>query len=505
MSTRQQLRLLVGVSLAGLGTVAAVSVGVVLLIRGDIVKLSEKTTPLQVNLAKLQRTFEHLSGNFARISMVNSEQDLREIQEDTRAALGDVEMITKTLGDRSSALETMRSTNEELRTMAEERMDSRLRIARAYQEVAGKIESVTGITRELSSQMSDLQNRIYELLAQSKKGSQDANGAIKSMLVLRERTTQIQADLQEVRAVDRKFRLNVLKDKVTGELDTMKSQEIQDKELHEQVRNFIARFGPAFQGDNGLLAARASCLAAPQDAKAAEAFEEKFKALTAMIKALASKLLEEVDAGEFAVQKANSGMNQATDLMGKIGTISGVTAEVSARARTVQALAWQLLASTERGGVERARKDIGTQAEEAGNESRADPAGPRWRPGSKGSKESGRRSPGLPSGAGKILDGAAVAVEQSLDEQARAERLFTKASLAVRRTAARRVGPRARRRIRAGCSGRAHSESIERHPWWWLSRRSSRCSLAPSLRAGFKRRFSRLKQPRRAPARNCAA
>src|SRR5271165_2475676 len=115
MSTRQQLRFLGGVSFAGLAVVATVSIGVVLLIRTDIVRLSEKTTPLQVNLAKLQRAFEHLSGNFARISVVNSETDLQDIQNDTRTTLGDMEAIAKTLGEHSGALETMRSTNDQLR------------------------------------------------------------------------------------------------------------------------------------------------------------------------------------------------------------------------------------------------------------------------------------------------------------------------------------------------------------------------------------------------------
>jgi methyl-accepting chemotaxis protein len=435
MTTRQQLHVLAGVSLAGLGIVAAVSVSVVLWIRADIVKLSEKTAPLQVNLAKLQRAFEHLSGNFARFSSVTSERELREIQDDTRATLGEMEATAKRLGESSGALETMRSTNNQLRTMAEERMASRLRIARAYQEVAAEIASVTGITRELSALMKDLETRTYGILQQSKQGSQDANGAIKSMLVLRERATRIQSHLQEVRAVDKKFRLNVLKDKVTGELNTMQSQEISDHGLSEQVRTFIERFGPAFQGDNGLLAARAACLAAPLDSKARDAFEEKFKTLTAMLDGLASKMLESVDAAEFTVQKANGGMNQATDLMGKVSAVTGVTAEVSARARTVQALAWQLLASTERDEVERARKDIGMQVEEAAKnlaQIRQGLAGIQGAQGLRGVEDATHAFHRVR----EILDGTASAVEQGLEKQERAERLFAAASDSIRHTAA---------------------------------------------------------------------
>lgn len=454
MSTRQQLRLLGAVSLAGLGILAAVSVGVVVLIRAEIVKLSEKTTPMQVNLAKLQRSFEHLSGNFARISLVKSEQELREIQDNTRATLGEMEAITKTLGEGSGALETMRSTSDQLRSMAEERMESRLRIARASQQVTKEIESVAGVTRELSSLTSDLETRAYGVLEQSKKSSQETNGTIKSLLVVRERATRIQAELEEVRAVDKKFRLNVLKDKVTGELETMKSQEIADKGLHDQLRTFIERFGPAFEGDNGLLAARAASLGAPGDTKAADAFEQKFKALTAMLDGLAAKILEAVDAAEFAVQKANGGMNQATDLIGKVGAVAAVTAEVNARARTLQALEWQLLASTERDGVERVHKDIGMQVEEAGKnlaQIRQHLAGIEDAKDVKGVEDATQAFRRV----GEILNGTASAVEQGLEMQERAERLFAAAGDSIRRAAADGLG-------RARNAESAEAEAVER-------------------------------------------
>ena len=259
------------------------------------------------------------------------------------------------------------------------------------------------------------------MLQQSKKSSQDANGAIKSMLVLRERATQIQAHLQEVRAVDKKFHLNVLQDKITGVLDTMKSQEVADPGLREQARMFLEHFGPAFEGDKGLLAARGACLASPQDAKARAAFEEKFKALTAMLDGLSSKVLESVDAAELAVQKANGGMNQATELIGKVGAIAGVTAEVNARARTVQALAWQLLASSERGGVERARNDIRTQVEEAVQnlaQIRQGLAGIHETKDLKGVDDATQTFHRVR----EILDGTASALEQSLEKQAQGKR-----------------------------------------------------------------------------------
>jgi len=154
-----------------------------------------------------------------------------------------------------------------------------------------------------------------------------------------------------------------------------------------------------------------------------------------MLYTFSSKILESVDGAEFTVQKANSTMNLATDVIGKVATVTGMTAEVSAKARTVQALAWQLLASTGRDGVERSRKDIAREVEEAGKnlaQIRADLAGIDAAKGVKGVEDAAQAFRRMR----EILDGTALAVEQSLDKQARAERLFAAASDSIRHTAA---------------------------------------------------------------------
>src|SRR5471030_2822176 len=116
--------------MGGLGLVALAGIVSVLLIRGDIVRLSEKTSPLQVNLANLQRGVGRISGEFARISAASNEEDLKAVEKDAEDTLAEVERINtelaKTSGSlNSKSLKEMQRTHLELRNMAIERLKAR--------------------------------------------------------------------------------------------------------------------------------------------------------------------------------------------------------------------------------------------------------------------------------------------------------------------------------------------------------------------------------------------
>lgn len=198
-----------------------------------------------------------------------------------------------------------------------------------------------------------------------KKTSQDSNASIKAMLVLREKLGQIQPLMQEIRLVDKKYRLNVLRDRVKAVLDTIGAQEVADPNLAAQVKGFVEKFDQAYEGEGGLLATRAEMLADPQNTKAKEQFEEKAKALSAIVEALGARMLEAIDRLELSVQVANANMNKATEQMAMVGSISGTTAEVNAHARTIQGLAWQLLAANDVVSIDQTRQQIATQDEQA--------------------------------------------------------------------------------------------------------------------------------------------
>src|SRR5215470_4637973 len=140
MDVRKQLRALLSLCMGGLALVALAGIVSVLILRGEIIRLSQKTSPLQVNLAKLQRAFERVSGNFARISAANNEEELQGVERDTEDTLVDVERIASELAKTSetlnaASLEEMRRTHLQLRSMAAKRLKGRRRIAEVYRDV----------------------------------------------------------------------------------------------------------------------------------------------------------------------------------------------------------------------------------------------------------------------------------------------------------------------------------------------------------------------------------
>ena len=363
MNIGKLLSTLRAVFLGGMLMLAVVACSVVYTIRNEVLRLSQETSPMQVNLAKLQRGFERVSGDFSRISSAVSEPELAGVERDAAETMREIERIAEELAHRDSgidthALEVVRKAQEELRAMARERLASHRGIARANQAVSAEIEAMGGIARDLSQTMGQLQKASQEVLFSSKKASQDANAGIKRMLVLREKTEEIRSCVQDVRLVDKKFRLNVLKDKAKSILDAMAAQEVADPALSAQVKMFAEKTGAAFEGPAGVVAARAAQLASPEDAKAKADFDDKNKQISSSIDALSTHLLELIDPLEFSVSKGNQAMNDAAGLIRDVATISGATAEANAHARTLQALAWQLLAANDVAAVDQIRAAV---------------------------------------------------------------------------------------------------------------------------------------------------
>ncbi len=444
MSTRRQLILLVVVLMGGMGVVAVASVGAVFLIRREIAHLSQETTPTQVKLAKLQRGFERISGSFSRISAASSLAELSAVESELDQTLIEVQSIAKELavsagsgGAESRIIADMARTGEQLLRMSHQRIDASKRIAEANHKVTAEIESVAASTMQLSAAMGQLQKTSQTALVLSKQTSLDANTAIRALLVEREKIEQLRSSLQEVRLIDSKFRLNPLRDKVGGVLDSMASQELPDKALAASVKSFVGGFSAAINGDTGLLAARAAMLAAPQDGKAKNDFESRQKTLASTIDELSRQIAAAIDPLELAVASANTGMNRATELIADVALISAASAEAKARGRSIQALGWELLTASDAASVDRMAAEIAGQCDEVTRSlssileglSRLD------RPAERGAVEAAQKSFAsvreLLIGSG----GVASAVREGLDTQRQAEGLFRASLESIRQVA----------------------------------------------------------------------
>src|ERR1035441_1719625 len=106
MNIGKLLHTLRTVFLGGMLMLAVVACSVVYTIRNEVVRLSQETSPMQVNLAKLQRGFERVSGDFSRISSAVSEPELAGGERDAAETMRDIERIAEELAHRDSGIDT---------------------------------------------------------------------------------------------------------------------------------------------------------------------------------------------------------------------------------------------------------------------------------------------------------------------------------------------------------------------------------------------------------------
>jgi len=364
MSTQKQLSLLLYVLLGGMSLIAITGAGSVILIRSQILHLARETSPAQVKLAELQQGFEHISALFARMEAAYTTEELSSTQAEFTVSVSEVQTTSNELARMTGAdgnaevIRKMAATGQELSEIAAQRLQAREHVVDANRKVGIELASVERATRNFSDSMKSLQQKSQDVLASSRNTSLTANSSIKAMLEVRAKIEELRSIVQEVRGIEKKFRLNPLRDKAKGVLDSLDAQNLSDKNLLAQFRSFTAAFNPAFNGDSGLLAARAAIIASPDDAKARTAYDEKQKALLSAIDALSLKIAEGIDPLELEVSQASAGMNHATELISMVSVASSKADGVNGEARSLQALAWQLLASSDPAKLQRAEQEV---------------------------------------------------------------------------------------------------------------------------------------------------
>ena len=304
ISTKQQSSLILALLVAGVGVVALVSTTSVNLIRREILHLSRETSPTQVKVAKLQRGFEQINGDFARISLAMSVSDLSRVDAEMDQTLNEVRSINDDLGTydgmNGRAIRDMRDTGEQLSRIAREQIESRSQIREATRKVSVEIQNATSVTRGLSKGMAVLRDSSQRVLLASKDTSFDANSSIQTLLTQRERLAQLRACVREVRTVDRKFRLNVLRGTSDSILDTMASSPAVAA-LGTELGEFERSFAESFSGKDGLIAARAAVLSVPANENAKALFKLKEASVTMAVDSLSRRIAEEIDPLELAV------------------------------------------------------------------------------------------------------------------------------------------------------------------------------------------------------------
>ena len=363
MNTRRQLTAVLTVSTGALLVVSLVAIGVFAIVRSEIVHMSQRTSPLQVNFARLQSGFEHASADFTRISSTVDPAELAAVEADTEATLRQIEATSAEIGkieggDDSSALKSVAAIHVQLKDIARARLNARLLLADSSRKLERELDEVASATAQLAKNMESLQQSSQAALQTAKKTTQDANASIKSMLVLRENCERLRGLIQEIRLVQKKYHLNVSRDKARAVLDSMTSQQNKSRELTADLSTFITAFTPAFEGPNGVLALRAAEIEHPQDTKVTGQFEGVMKALNGRVDAMSTKVSETIDPLELSVRNANVGMNQSIDLLIQVASIRNDAATVDAEAGSLKASALQLVAASTEQDLNRTAESI---------------------------------------------------------------------------------------------------------------------------------------------------
>jgi diguanylate cyclase (GGDEF)-like protein len=451
MSTGKQLSVLLAVLIGGMSLVAVVATVSVHSIRDDILRLSQETSPTQVQLARLQHGFERIRGAFARISAASSAAELSASESELADRMAEVRSIATARSTAAGAavasvqggvIDDMQRSGDELLGIARQRIEARKQIAEANRNVSAEMETVAQVAHTLSDAMTVLEKSSLEALAEARKTSIDSNTSIKALLIERESIEQLRSCVSAAGVIDSKFRLNVLRDKVGGILDHMASQDLPDadpgnSDLTAEVKAFVAGFGAMFEGEKGLLAARGALIAAPRDTAARAIYDARQKAVTRAIDELSNHIAEEIDPLELAVMKANVGINQATERIAQVILVSSWSADVNARARSIQALAWQLLAASDSAALDRIVTQIVAQNDAvSGDLARIHRILTQhaWEAGD-GAENASRQAF---THVRQLLvgpSGVASVARQGLEKQKQAERLFSAALQAIRQVA----------------------------------------------------------------------
>ena len=336
-----------------------------------------------------------------------------------------------------AVIQAMENSGVELHRMAAQKIQARIRLNEVSHRINGELESALASTIKLTVAISELQQSNQSVLTASRQTNLEASTSIKTLLVVRAKMEQLRSIIQDVGAIDSKYRLNPVKDRVAGILDTIASQPLADKGLAARVKPFIQNVDSTLNGPSGMLALRAAVLTSPIDDRSKTGFEEKQKSVTAAIDELARLVAADIDPLELALGKANSAMNQATDLMTGASSVATATALVNGRARTLQALAWQLSAAADTPSVDRARNEIEQQCSQIGVGLQAIRSSLLHlnRPVEQRAAETAMAAF---AGVRELMigtSGAASAIRESLETQQQAERLFAASSESTRRLA----------------------------------------------------------------------
>lgn len=368
MTIKAKLLALVSLLLVSVALVGGVGFYAVQAVGSKIHYLTRETSPLQIKMLNLQQGFEKMAACFTQMALASSKEELAGIRERTQAVLAEIDATASDLNRlkadvddkvfadiRKSYLELNRMAEERLACM--ERLASMNRLTSANGQLQAGIGMVTAEIRKLDEAMQGLQKDCYASIEKSKQTNNRANEQIKQLLVVKEKLSNAGTLILQASAVENRFRLSPLKDKMKTELDAIARVNLTPA-VNARLKEFAEAMQKGYSGDGGLLAVRAELLANPKEKAGKEKFDAKQREIAALIDAVGGTIAMEIDNLELVLPQETGRMGQAVSTVVLVGGITNAGGKLSTLAQSIDSISRQIMLSSGSEDIAKQKKRV---------------------------------------------------------------------------------------------------------------------------------------------------
>jgi methyl-accepting chemotaxis protein len=317
MTLKGRLTLNVAVVVGGIIVIVAASVFGVFSTRSGIEMLTEQSSPLQIKTLDLQQKIEKTSADLLRLGMANSESEAQQLSaqvtrhiKSIEAIVGEIKKLDSKAGDIKMGglatlhLEVSRTVEQRLRDVESFKRES----AQVNKSLADIDAAVINVDKTVTALNADATAAADE----SRRISQQSNGAIKKLLTLQTRMKEVEVLLAEIEAVKSKFRLTPLKERIKAIDDSVQRLAVEKDDpavLVEAKKNVSEIHASMVKEAGGLMALKADQLTSKDGAEVT--YQSQKKAIAQSSSTMDAKIAEAVDQMEIQLHNNRQKMEAA--------------------------------------------------------------------------------------------------------------------------------------------------------------------------------------------------
>ncbi|MCK6490251.1 MAG: methyl-accepting chemotaxis protein [Planctomycetes bacterium] len=360
MNLRARLDRLLWLCLAALAAVSALGIAAGLLTGRQTGILTGSILPQQEDMAKLQDGLHQVGGLVSRQMRARDGDDARAVATATNLAFTTCQEAAgrlHALGVDIPAAELDQVGSGADRAAA----DVRLRLAasaNAQNAANGALAAsakALAATRTMVEAMRQLGDQAHASLEAAQVRSSTASTRIKALISVQDRASQLETLALQVRAAERRSRIQAQRDRVTGHLEVIRNALAAAGLADARLRTGPDAVEAAFLGEKGLLACRAAVVGG--GGEAARPAEDAAAAMVATaLGELKPVLSEGIDQGELDAAQAGTALTVALKALAATGRVRQAAVAAENGAQGAALVVERLLSAQD-------RAQVGLQAE----------------------------------------------------------------------------------------------------------------------------------------------